>query len=148
MQIEESVQLGADAILLIAKALPIQKLVELYHVAEEKGLDILIEVHDQEELAELFAHLKPRLIGINNRDLRTFSTSTEVTKSLLPLIPKDVLVISESGISSSETVQDLEACGVGGFLIGEYFMRQSILFRRWRTSMSAKRKEEESHSLY
>lgn len=125
IQIEQSVELGADAILLIAKALPIEKLVELYQLAEEKGLDCLIEVANREEIEELFTHLSPRLIGINNRDLRTFTTSTEVTKSLLPFIPEDVLVISESGIHAAEMVKDLESHGVGGFLIGEHFMRQN-----------------------
>lgn len=127
IQVEESVELGADAILLIAKALPIQQLVDLYHLAEERGLDVLIEIANQEELEELLTHLEPRIIGINNRDLRTFNTSTEVTKSLLPHIPKNILVISESGINSSETVAELESLGVRGFLIGEHFMRQDNL---------------------
>jgi indole-3-glycerol phosphate synthase len=124
IQIKQSVELGADAILLIAKALPVEKLVSLYHQAEGVGLDVLIEVANREELDAIFSKLTPRLIGINNRDLRTFQTTTEVTKQLLPHIPKEVLVISESGIHSSEMVKDLEAHGVRGFLIGEHFMRQ------------------------
>src|SRR5690606_976175 len=84
LQVEQSVELGADAILLIAKSLPIKQLMELYHLAEEKGLDVLIEIANEAELTELFSQLKPRIIGINNRDLRTFNTSTEVTKALLP----------------------------------------------------------------
>jgi indole-3-glycerol phosphate synthase len=124
IQIRQSVELGADAILLIAKALPIKKLVELYKEAEGIGLDILIEVASKEELEEIFSNLSPKLIGINNRDLRTFTTSIDMTKQLMPLIPDDVLVISESGINSSEMVKDLEDHRVGGFLIGEHFMRQ------------------------
>jgi indole-3-glycerol phosphate synthase len=124
IQIKQSVELGADAILLIAKAMPVEKLADLYYQAEELGLDVLIEIANREELEDVFSKMKPRLIGINNRDLRTFQTSTEVTKQLLPNIPKEVLVISESGIHSSEMVKDLEQHGVRGFLIGEHFMRQ------------------------
>lgn len=124
IQVKQSVALGADAILLIAKALPINQLAELYHEAEELGLDILIEVANQKELEEIFSKLAPLLIGINNRDLRTFQTSTDITKQLLRYIPKEVLVISESGIDSSDMIQDLAQHGVSGFLIGEYFMRQ------------------------
>lgn len=127
IQVEESVELGADCILLIAKALPVEQLIELYHLAEEKGLDVLIEIASQEELETLLSKLKPRMIGINNRDLRTFETSPEVTKALLPHIPKDILVISESGINSGKIVKELADLGVGGFLIGEHFMRQDNL---------------------
>jgi indole-3-glycerol phosphate synthase len=124
IQVRQSIELGADAILLIAKALPINLLAELYHQAEEAGLDILIEITNQEELEAVFSKLSPLLIGINNRDLSTFQTSTDITKQLLPFIPKNVLVISESGIHSSEMVLDLEQHGVKGFLVGEHFMRQ------------------------
>jgi indole-3-glycerol phosphate synthase len=125
IQIKQSVELGADAILLIAKALSVEKLVSLYYQAEEIGLDVLIEVSTREELDAIFSKLTPRLIGINNRDLSTFQTTTEVTKQLLPYIPQEVLVISESGIHSSQMVKDLEAHGVRGFLVGEHFMRQA-----------------------
>jgi len=124
IQIEQSVELGADAILLIAKALPVKQLVELYHQAESVGLDVLIEVAHLKELEEVLGHLNPKIIGINNRDLSTFTTSVDVTKELLKYIPEEILVISESGINSSTTVQDLEQHGVSGFLIGEHFMRQ------------------------
>jgi indole-3-glycerol phosphate synthase len=124
IQVKQSVELGADAILLIAKALPITQLVELYKEAESCGLDVLIEVASEAELHEVFSTLSPALIGINNRDLSTFQTSIEMTKKLLPLIPKDVLVISESGIDAAAKIQELESYGVRGFLIGEYLMRQ------------------------
>ncbi|WP_025026769.1 indole-3-glycerol phosphate synthase TrpC [Caldalkalibacillus mannanilyticus] len=124
IQVYQSVELGADAILLIAKALPTDKLVELYELAAKVGLDVLIEVANREEVENVLAHVTPSIIGINNRDLSTFTTSTEVTKSLLTSIPEEVLVISESGIHSAETVRDLERHGVRGFLIGEHFMRQ------------------------
>ncbi|EGL82865.1 Indole-3-glycerol phosphate synthase [Caldalkalibacillus thermarum TA2.A1] len=124
LQVWESAALGADAILLIAKALPSSTLVKLYREAEHAGLDCLIEVASREELEEVLEHLHPPIIGINNRDLTTFTTDPERTKSLLPFIPPDILVISESGINCPEMVQDLEKHGVGGFLIGEHFMRQ------------------------
>lgn len=124
IQVYQSVELGADAILLIAKALPIENLVELYRLAEEVGLDVLIEVANKEELLLVLEYIKPSVIGINNRDLSTFTTSIETTKELLTYIPNDVLVISESGINSSVVVKELEGHGVGGFLVGEHFMRQ------------------------
>jgi indole-3-glycerol phosphate synthase len=125
IQIGQSVALGADAILLIAKALPIELLVQLYKEADAVGLDILIEVANQQELEEVLARITPKIIGINNRDLATFVTSIDVTKSLLPFIPNEVVVISESGIHLSEMVKELEQLGVRGFLIGEHFMRQT-----------------------
>lgn len=124
VQVEQSVELGADAILLIAKILPISLLQELYHQATELGLDVLIEIHDQRELEIILAAIKPKLIGINNRDLTTFNTSLTVTKRLKPLIPEEILVVSESGLHAPEMLRELELIGVQGFLIGEYFMRQ------------------------
>lgn len=124
LQIKESVALGADAVLLIAKALPIEDLVALYKEAEQAGMDCLIEVADKRELEQVLAHLHPPVIGINNRDLVTFQTDPNRTKDLLPYVPEDILVISESGIHSPKIVKDLEACGVSGFLVGEHFMRQ------------------------
>lgn len=126
IQIEESVELGADAILLIAKALPISDLIKLYLQAEKQGLDVLIEIHEQGELEAILAarEIKPKLIGINNRNLATFTTSIEVSKRLRPFIPADIAVISESGIRTKEMVLELEQQGIHGFLIGEHFMRQ------------------------
>lgn len=124
IQIYESVRLGADAILLIAKALPVETLVSLYTEAEAVGLQCLIEVANEHELEDVFTHLHPPLIGVNNRDLRTFKTNIGVTKSLMRFIPEDVLVISESGIHTSHDIEALAQCGVSGCLIGEYFMRQ------------------------
>lgn len=125
IQVQQSVELGADAILLIAKALPIDRLLALYNLAHELGLDCLIEIESRTELDEVLAHIKPAVLGINNRDLRTFTTSPEKTKQLLPFIPKEMLVISESGIQDAQTIRDLEQHGVAGFLIGEYLMRQT-----------------------
>lgn len=127
LQIQQSVELGADAILLIAKALSAELLADLYELAGQVGLDCLIEVSTREEIQRVFSKIKPKLIGINNRDLTTFSTSPEVTKTLLPYIPEGTLVISESGIHDARTMRTLEQLGVNGFLIGEYLMRQNEL---------------------
>ena len=127
LQIYESVVLGADAILLIAKVTPGEKLYSLYREAQNLGLDCLVEVASLDELEGVLRHFTPPLIGINNRDLTTFSTSIERTKELLPHIPEGVVIISESGINSAEVVEQLTNLGVNGFLVGEFLMRQDDL---------------------
>ncbi|GAA0360576.1 indole-3-glycerol phosphate synthase TrpC [Bacillus horti] len=128
IQVEQSVELGADAILLIARALSLSQLEELYLQATEVGLDVLIEVHNREELVGILAlkekGIDLKLIGVNNRNLDTFETSIEVTKDLRSMIPEGVLCISESGIQSKQDIVELSRIGVHGFLIGEHFMRQ------------------------
>ncbi len=121
-QIVESRWLGADCILLIVAALSADQLNELYHCARELQLGVLVEVHNEAELAAALG-LGTQLIGINNRDLHSFATSLETTFGLLPLIPPDRLVITESGINSRADVLAMEQRGVYGFLIGETFMR-------------------------
>ncbi|OIO59103.1 MAG: indole-3-glycerol phosphate synthase TrpC [Alphaproteobacteria bacterium CG_4_10_14_0_2_um_filter_63_37] len=121
-QILEALAWGADAILLIAAALPTEQLADLYYEATSRGLDVLIEIHNAQEW-EAVAPLKPTLIGINNRDLRTFVTDLAVTESLLPHFPAGTFVVSESGIHSRDDVQRLLSRGVHGFLIGESLMR-------------------------
>jgi indole-3-glycerol phosphate synthase len=127
LQVIESVALGADAILLIAKALPADQLYSLYKEAEGLGLDCLVEVASIHELEMVLNYFTPPIIGVNNRDLATFTTSIERTKELLPHIPEGVVLISESGINSPDVVAQLTDLGVGGFLVGEFFMRQSDL---------------------
>ncbi|MFC0188544.1 indole-3-glycerol phosphate synthase TrpC [Fictibacillus aquaticus] len=122
-QIEESVIYGADAILLIAAAMPAERLRLLYEHAESSGLDVLVEVHSLEELKSVTAEFSPSLIGINNRDLNTFHTDLATTFSLLPHMPEGVLIVSESGIVSSDDVSRLKASGVGAMLVGETLMR-------------------------
>jgi indole-3-glycerol phosphate synthase len=122
-QILEARLMGADCILLIASALSAQQLSDLYTTAHDLGLDVLIEVHDQQELETALA-LEPNLIGINNRNLKTFETSLDTTLNLLPHIPKGVSVVTESGIRGKEDVQHMVAAGVYCFLVGEALMRQ------------------------
>ena len=121
-QVYESRLLGADCILLIVAALDDVRLREFAALAAQLGLDVLVEVHDAADLARALA-LKLPLIGINNRDLRTFATRLETTLDLLPAIPPDRVVVTESGIHTVADVQRLRARGVNAFLVGEAFMR-------------------------
>jgi indole-3-glycerol phosphate synthase len=122
-QIYEARVLGADAILLIVSALGEPLLRELYQLAMELELDVLIEVHNQDEL-ERALELAPALVGINNRDLRRFTTDLQTSLDLLERITEpETTVISESGIHTREDVARLRAAGVHGFLVGEAFMR-------------------------
>lgn len=124
-QVHEARAIGADAILLIAAALDNAVLVNLHALAIECGLDVLVEVHNAVDLqrALMLTNLARTLIGINNRDLRTFETSIETTLLLRPDVPDDHLLVTESGITTREDVARLRAAGVDAFLIGETFMR-------------------------
>lgn len=122
LQIQEARALGADCILLIVAALADAQMAELESVALELGMDVLVEVHDGAEL-ERALRLRTPLLGINNRNLRTFKTSLDTTLQLLPGIPAGRLVVTESGINTVEDVQRLRASGVHCFLIGESLMR-------------------------
>jgi indole-3-glycerol phosphate synthase len=121
-QVFESRAMGADCILLIAAALETAKLAELERTAAALGLGVLVEVHDAAEL-ERAATLATPLVGINNRNLRTFETTLETTLNLLPLVPAGRLVITESGILGAGDVARMRASGVHAFLVGEAFMR-------------------------
>jgi len=114
--------IGADCILLIVAALDLPRMQELEAVAHELGMAVLVESHDAAEL-ELALQLKTPLIGINNRNLRTFETRLETTLELLPRVPKDRVVITESGIINPEDVQRMRQGNVHAFLVGEAFMR-------------------------
>ncbi len=123
-QIIEAKSIGADAILLIAAALQPEKLKALAGFARSLGLEILLEVHSREELyPQSFSVVD--LIGVNNRDLKTFEVNVETSKKLSEFIPKEIVKISESGISSPETIVELRKYGFEGFLIGENFMKHS-----------------------
>jgi indole-3-glycerol phosphate synthase len=122
-QILEARAAGADAILLIVSAHTDASLVSLRDEAYRMGLDVLCEVHDHEELARA-VQLGFDLIGVNSRDLRTFSVRTEVFLELAPLMPSGVLMVAESGIRTPEDITNLRAAGYGAFLIGESLMRQ------------------------
>ena len=121
-QVYEARALGADCILLIVAALGDAHLNELAGLAGHLGMDVLVEVHDAAEL-ERAAHLESLLLGINNRDLRTFETTLDTTLDLLDRIPAGRTVITESGIHSRTDVARMRAAGVHGFLVGEAFMR-------------------------
>jgi len=121
-QVYEAKVMGADCILLIVAALEDQQMTDLTRLATELGLDVLIEVHDLEEL-ERALPLNIKLIGINNRNLRTFETSLDTTIDLLGRIPNDRIVVTESGIHSATDVQKMRENKVNAFLVGEAFMR-------------------------
>jgi indole-3-glycerol phosphate synthase len=121
-QVYEARAIGADCILLIVAALGDAALLELSLLAAELDLDVLIEVHDEEELERALAIPAP-LIGVNNRDLRTFETSIDTTLRLAAQIPYDRLLVTESGIRTPDDVARLRAEGIQAFLIGETFMR-------------------------
>ena len=122
-QVAEARALGADAILIIVAALDDGAMVEIEQAAVEYGMDVLVEVHDHAEM-ERAALLQSRLIGVNNRDLRTFSTDLTTTEALAPLAPEGSLLVGESGISRFEDCQRLSHAGVNSFLVGESLMRQ------------------------
>jgi indole-3-glycerol phosphate synthase len=121
-QVHEARAHGADCILLIVAALSAARLSELETCAHELGMDVLVEVHDAGELDQALG-LRTPLIGINNRDLRTFEVDLDTTLSQLGRIPGGRLVITESGILSAADVTRMRSAGVGAFLVGEAFMR-------------------------
>ncbi|MGG1946050.1 indole-3-glycerol phosphate synthase TrpC [Trinickia sp. NRRL B-1857] len=121
-QIVEARAMGADAILLIAAALSVTQMQELEAFAHSLGLAVLVEVHDREELTQALT-LKTPLIGINNRNLRTFETSLDTTLGMLDALPDDRIVVTESGILARADVERMRANGVHTFLVGEAFMR-------------------------
>jgi indole-3-glycerol phosphate synthase len=122
--IAQAAAYGADAVLLIVAGLDDATLRLLSTEAARFALDTLVEVHDGEELERALA-LNPAVLGINNRDLRTFETDLAVTEHLLPSVPRGTLVISESGVVAAEDIADLHALGARGFLIGEALMRSA-----------------------
>ena len=121
-QVVEARAIGADCILLIVAALADAQMRDLYALATELGMDVLIEVHDKEELVRAL-RLNAPLIGINNRNFRTFETSLLTTLDLLPDVPADVLLVTESSIHTQADVKLMREHGVDAFLVGEAFMR-------------------------
>lgn len=116
--------LGADAILIIVAALEDAAMREIEAAALQLGMDVLVEVHDEAELERALTHLRSRLIGVNNRDLKTFTTSLETTERLAKLMPEDAHMVGESGINTHADLQRLSKAGVNTFLVGESLMRQ------------------------
>ena len=122
-QLHEARMLGADCVLLIAAALDDVQLAEFAFIADELGMDVLVEVHDLDEL-ERALPIPARLLGINNRNLRTFEVSLQNTLDLKDMVPADRLLVTESGILAPADVALMRGAGVNAFLVGEAFMRQ------------------------
>lgn len=125
-QIYEARLIGADAILLIAAILTTEQMKQYLSLAGDLGLDALVEVHDREEL-ERALELDTQLIGINNRNLKTFVTDLKTTEELIQFIPAGKTIVSESGISTVQDMAYLQQIGSQAVLIGEHFMRQPVV---------------------
>ena len=123
-QVAEARAMGADCILLIAAALPLAQMQALEAAAQALGLAVLVEVHNAEEL-DMALQLNTPLLGINNRNLRTFEVSLQTTLDLLPRIPQSRIVVTESGIFTAQDVALMRQHAVHTFLVGEAFMRQA-----------------------
>tara|TARA_A100001391_G_scaffold53249_3_gene32505 strand:+ start:38001 stop:38789 length:789 start_codon:yes stop_codon:yes gene_type:complete len=123
-QVIEARSIGADAILIIVAALEDGLMAEIESAAFSCGMDVLVEVHDEAEMERAEKHLKSRLIGVNNRDLKTFNTDLAATERLAPLAPEGALLVGESGIRDHADCQRLAKAGVRCFLVGESLMRQ------------------------
>ncbi len=121
-QVVQARGLGADAILLIVSALGLPELLELEQCANELGMDVLVEVHDEAEM-DIALQMKTPLVGVNNRNLRTFETSLQTTLDLRHKVSTDHLLVTESGIATREDVQLMRSNDIHAFLVGEAFMR-------------------------
>lgn len=133
-QIYESVAAGADAILLIADLLTDSEMTGFYELATSLGLDVLLEVHNEEDLDKAIAS-GGEIIGINNRDLHTFKVDLAMTQKLVRLVPPHKIIVSESGIKTYEDVMFLKSLGVNAVLIGEAFMEASDIAAKMREIM-------------
>ncbi len=131
-QVAQSRTLGADCILLIMAALKTEMACELAEQAQELGMDVLVEVHNNAEM-QAALRLPTQLIGINNRNLSSFETSLEVTETLAPQVPPASLLVSESGISTAQDVARVKTAGAGAILVGESLMREDDLETATRT---------------
>ena len=135
IQVYQSKIIGADCILLIVACLSDSRIKELYDLAKNLVLDVLIEVHSFEELQRAMK-LKPEMIGINNRNLKNMETSIKTTLDLSPLIPKDTLIISESGLKTRMDLRLIAKNGVRCFLIGESLMEKEDIFKSTKEILS------------
>ena len=123
-QCAEARAMGADAILIIVAALEDTAMVDIEVAAREHDLDVLVEVHDEAEMDRALSHLKSKLIGVNNRNLKTFEVDLATTERLVNMVLPDALLVCESGISTHADCVRIAACGVQTFLVGESLMRQ------------------------
>jgi indole-3-glycerol phosphate synthase len=124
-QCAEARQMGGDAILIIVAALDDVAMVEIEDAAFAEGLDVLVEVHDEAELDRALTHLKSKLVGVNNRNLKTFDVDLATTERLAKYVPADILLVCESGISTHADCQRMATSGVNMFLVGESLMRNA-----------------------
>jgi indole-3-glycerol phosphate synthase len=123
-QCAEARAMGSDAILIIVAALDDVVMTEIEAAARQENLDVLVEVHDEAELERALKHLKSKLIGVNNRNLKTFEVDLATTERLAKLVPDDILLVCESGISTHADCLRMAKAGVNTFLVGESLMRQ------------------------
>jgi indole-3-glycerol phosphate synthase len=123
-QCAEARAMGGDAILIIVAALDDVVMIEIEDAARQEGLDVLVEVHDEAELERALKHLKSKLVGVNNRNLKTFEVDLATTERLAKLVPVDILLVCESGISTHADCLRMADAGVNTFLVGESLMRQ------------------------
>jgi indole-3-glycerol phosphate synthase len=121
-QLYEAKAMGADVVLLIAAALSVRQTISLAHKAHELGLEVLLEVHNAEEIGHANDYVD--MLGVNNRNLKTFEQNIQTSFHLAQLIPDSFVMVSESGISKTETVNELRKVGYKGFLMGENFMKE------------------------
>ncbi|WP_121626615.1 indole-3-glycerol phosphate synthase TrpC [Poseidonibacter antarcticus] len=137
-QIVEALVYGADFILLIAKALGTKELKELYDYALYLGLEVLVEIHDKEDLTKAIK-CGASIIGINHRNLDTFEMDMELCNKLIPMIPNGKIIVAESGVSNVDVIKRLSGIGADAFLIGEHFMRQDSIedeVRKFKNSLN------------
>ncbi len=132
-QCAEARSMGADAILIIVAALEDAMMAEIEAAAREQGLDVLVEVHDEAEMERALKHLQSKLIGVNNRNLKTFEVDLATTERLAAMVPGDVLLVCESGIGSHADCQRMARSNVRTFLVGESLMRQADVEAATRT---------------